>query len=285
MSDRFLTTVAHRAPGDHVCWSFHGPDDFVATTRAYVAEGLGRHERVAYLRIGPDGLRLTTVRDAAQVAPTRGGSLPVAGPTAVVPWAVPTDPAVELGRLTRAALADGYTGMRVVTDATEVARAADSRRPWIRSEHLIDRCALDHPLTVLCGYDVDDLGEDVVAEAACVHALTQGDLSPFLLRAADADGALALSGEVDVASADELHRAVVTIGPELPSRTVVHAGELRFIDHTALAALDSAARSLAVTLVLVGVSPLTAWLVATLRLTNVTALPAAPPRAEPGGRT
>jgi hypothetical protein len=272
MSQRFLTTVTGRSPGDHVCWPFHGLEEYVESARLYVAEGLDRHELVSFVKIGAGSLKHTLVSDVAQVGPAVDHRRPVLTPLTIPSgWTAATSATAHVEHMTRAAVAEGYTGLRLLTDVNDLVRGVDGRREWIRSEHLIDRYARVQPLTALCGYDVDDLGEDVVAEAARVHALTRGALSPFLLRAADADGGLALSGQVDVTTADDLYRALMLIGPEIPARVTLDASELEFIDHRGLLALDRAAHALGVSMTLINTEPLTAWLVTTLELANVTA--------------
>ncbi len=271
MSQRVVSTVTGRSPGDHVCWPFHGPQEYVAAARAYVAEGLDRHEQVAFVKVTPAGLRHAIVSDVGQVGRPADDRGPVLTELTVPPgWAAPAGAPAQFDRMTRAALAEGYAGMRLLTDVNDLVRTPDGLREWIRTEHLIDRYVLDHPLLVLCGYDVDDLDEATVAEAARVHPLTGAALSPFALLAADADGGLALSGEIDVATVDDLHRALLTIGPEIPAQVTVDMSEVDFIDHASLRALDRAARSLEVTMTLVGAAPLTRWLAGTLALTNVT---------------
>jgi anti-anti-sigma regulatory factor len=171
--------------------------------------------------------------------------------------------------MTRRAVDEGWTGLRLLTDVTELVADADGRRQWMRAEHRLDRYTRGHPITVLCGYDADDLPEEVIADAAILHPLTRGTPSPFVLRVTDPDGSLALWGEVDAASADDLHRAITSIGPELPARVLVDVSELRFIDHTGLAACDAAAREVGVIMTLAGTSPLVRWIVGTLGLANV----------------
>jgi ABC-type transporter Mla MlaB component len=272
MSQRFLTAVTGRSPGDHVCWPFHGPDEYVATAGEYVGEGLDRRELVVYFKIGPASLKHTFVSEVAQVAGLADLRQLGLDSLAIPPGCTSSASATaHLGRMTRTAVEKGYAGLRLLTDVNDLVGGSEGRRQWIRSEHLIDRYAVNHPVTALCGYDVDKLGVQIVAEAARVHALTRGALSPFLLRAADADGDLALSGEVDVMTAEDLYQAMMLIGPEIPAHVTVDLSELDFVDHGGLVALDRAARSLGVAATLIHPSPLTAWLVDTLMLTNVKA--------------
>lgn len=268
--ERFLTAVTGRSPGDHVCWWFHGHDEYLETAREYVSEGLASRQLVAFTKVTPSSLKHTIVSDVAQVGRAGGHSRSVMSePQVATLRTSPTSAPSEFDRMTRAAVEDGFTGLRVLTDVNDLVRTTAGLRQWIRTEHLIDRYALDHPLTVLCGYDIDDVGEETVTEAARVHPLTRGALSPFLVRAADATGGLALVGEVDSATADDLRDALTAIGPEMPTRVTLDMSEVTFIDHVSLTAIDLAARSLDVTVTLVHTQPLTAWLVQALGLRNV----------------
>lgn len=262
-----MTTATGLSPGDHVCWPFHGMADLVTTARGYVSEGLDRHERVTFCRVDGTGMQHAVITEVTQVGRPTGADQPVL--TSLVPepgWAPWTSPVVALGSMTQAAVADGYTGLRVLTDATEIVRDRQTRPWWVRGEHLIDRYG-PRPLTIMCSYDVDLLGDEVVAEVACLHALTGDVPCSFLLRAVD--GGLALVGEVDRTSAVDLHDAVMGIGADLPRPIALDLSEHEFIDHSALVALDRAARALGTTIDLVGASPLTACLVGVLGLTGV----------------
>ncbi|WP_250442571.1 MEDS domain-containing protein [Actinotalea sp. C106] len=272
---RFLTTATGRSPGDHVCWWFRGLEEYAQTAREYIREGLDSRQLVAFTKVTPTGLEHTIVSDVAQVGrPADHGRLVLNDSQVPARRMSPTSAPSEFDRMTRAAVADGYTGLRVLTDVNDLVRTPDGLRQWIRTEHLIDRYAVDHPLTILCGYDVDDVGEQTVAEAARVHPLTRGALSPFLVRAADTRGGLALVGEVDRASAANLWGALMAIGPEIPSRVTLDMSEVEFIDHSSLMAVDRAAHSLDVTVTLVGAKGLTEWLVHTLGLRHVRTDPA-----------
>jgi hypothetical protein len=266
---RFLTTATGRSPGDHVCWPFHGIEEYVEVAREYVAEGLDCDQSVAFVKVTPDRLEHTILSDVAQVGRPADDRRPVLNPLTVPSgWTSSTSAPSQFDRMTRAAVAEGYTGLRLLTDVSELVRGPEGRREWIRSEHLIDRYTVNHPLTALCGYDVDDLGEEIVAEAARVHPLTRGAVSPFLVRATDAGGGLALMGDIDITSTDDLYHALMLIGPEIPAHVTVNMSEVNFIDHSSLLALDRAARSLGITMTLEDAAPLTNWLVEKLQLRN-----------------
>jgi anti-anti-sigma regulatory factor len=196
----------------------------------------------------------------------------VMAPLTTEPGWTPWDSAVAtFGRMTLAALDDGYTGLRMLTDASEVVRNEGSRPLWVRSEHLLERHRSDQPLAIACGYDADLVGDEVLAEVACLHGLTGGTPCSFLIHA-DGHGHLALCGDVDRVTAGELYHAVVSIAEDIAGPVVLDLSEQPFVDHSALAALDRAARTLGTTVHLVGASPLTACLVDALPLTGVTVL-------------
>lgn len=267
---RFKTTATGRSLGDHVCWPFHSMAGFVTDARPYVLEGLRRRERVTFCQLGPNGIRFAEVSDVGQVGLPPSADVPVLTPLTSDPgWRPTGDPVDSLGPMTDAALADGFTGLRVLADATALARDPDAREQWIRAEHLIDRYSLDHPLTLLCGYDDEAVGPEVLATMACVHARTGGTPCSFLLRATGSEGGLALTGEVDRGSAAAFSHAFMRIAAGTPGPLIVDMTEHDFIDHTGLVALHRAARALGTRVYLVGVSPLTALLVDAFGLTGV----------------
>lgn len=271
VSGRFMATVTGRALGDHVCWPFHGMDEFVSAARDYVTEGLDRHERVAFCKVAITGMHRAVVSEVTQVGRSVSSDVPVLTPmTTELGWTPSTSPIGPFRRMTEAALADGYTGLRILTDATDIARDPEMREQWFRCEHLIDRYGLRNPVVVVCGYDIQRLGEEVVAEMASVHAHTGGTPCSFLLRATDEDGGLALSGEVDRGSAAGLFQALLAIAGDTAGPVVLDLSEHAFIDHTGLDALDRAARTLGTTVSLVGASPLTALLVDAFGFTGIT---------------
>jgi hypothetical protein len=140
--------------------------------------------------------------------------------------------------MTQDSLDAGYTGLRLMANGTR--RVVDDRRRarFVRYEHLIDRFCLDNAFTGLCALDVATLGDGVVAELGCVHALTRGELSPFQLRATPGADA-ALVGSVDAFCVDQLVQALWRICVPRPGqRAVLDATGLEFIEFRALLELD-----------------------------------------------
>jgi hypothetical protein len=243
-----------RSAGDHVCWPFRDRGELAAVARAFLVEGLGRDERVAYVGQGrPRELR----RDLAGIANLEDclarGQLQVidiAEMPASDPAADPVDELDDLAAMTRDSLDAGYTGLRIVANGTMRMLNPRRRDRIVHFEHLIDRFCLAHAFTRLCAFDATALGEELLAELGCVHTLTHGELSPFRLCAARGANA-ALVGSVDAFSIVQLLEALRRIGVPRPGGwAVLDATDLEFIDVRALRDLDGHAADTGATLLL-----------------------------------
>jgi hypothetical protein len=243
-----------RSIGDHVCWPFRDRSELAAVARAFLVEGLGRDERVAYVGEGPPGdlqhdlagiPGLQDCLDRGQLQVADIATMPASDPSTD-----PIDELIDLAAMTRDSLDAGYTGLRMMANGTM--RVVDPRRRarFVRYEHLVDRFCLDHAFTGLCALDLTALDDVLIAELGCVHALTYGELSPFQLRAArGAD--VALAGSVDAFCATRLVETLHRIGVPPPGGlTVLDATDLEFIDFRALIELDRCAIRRNATLVL-----------------------------------
>jgi anti-anti-sigma regulatory factor len=243
-----------RSIGDHVCWPFRDRSELAAVARAFLMEGLGRDERVAYVGEGrPGDLQrdlagipgLADCLDRGQLQVADIATMPASDPSTD-----PVDELIDLAAMTQDSLDAGYTGLRMVANGTT--RLVDGRRRarFVRYEHLVDRFCLDHAFTGLCALDLTAVGDGLLGELGCVHALTRGELSPFQLRATRRADA-ALVGSIDAFCAAHL---VVTLQricvPRPQGRAVLDAIDLEFIDVRALLELDRYAAQNGATLVL-----------------------------------
>ncbi|MBE1487571.1 MEDS domain-containing protein [Plantactinospora soyae] len=239
----------------HACWSYDDPADFDTRAQAFLLDGLPAGERVWLVTAEqPRDVveRLRTVSDlgaalgrgAAQVVPLtstyRGDVI---------------DPAAQVAAYaaaTEQALATGYTGLRVVADATSLVRTPARLAAFARYEHLIDRYMRTRPMSAVCGYDRRELGDQAVAELACMHPEGNADDTLFRLHACDpGDGAAALSGELDKFNLELFSTALdrADLRP-VDGELVLWASDLRFIDHHCLTWLRDHARRLGATAVL-----------------------------------
>jgi anti-anti-sigma regulatory factor len=230
----------------HLCWVFDDHADFRAAAVEYLADGLARGLRVRYIAAGDE----QTLR--AELAPLerleeahRPGAvevLPVSGTYAGADRCVDARAQVEVyASATRAALADGFAGLRVAADATQLVRTPAQLDAFARYEHQVDRYITLAPYSALCGYRRSELGDDTVAQLACLHPGGSAEQAPFRMHATpDAD--LALSGELDLTTVDLFAAAVDRAGlNDRGSEVVVDATGLDFADHRNLLVLEQMA--------------------------------------------
>ncbi|MGH2927556.1 MAG: MEDS domain-containing protein, partial [Solirubrobacteraceae bacterium] len=140
------------------------------------------------------------------------------------------------------AVARGFTGLRAIVDVTAVARTREQRDAMARFEYLIDRKLSVLAWSALCAYDAHALGNDGIAELACLHPFVNAGSTQFQLYADD-DSKLVISGELDIAC-EELFVRALDRTMSLLERTevIVECQGLTFADHRSLLALDAAAR-------------------------------------------
>jgi anti-anti-sigma regulatory factor len=244
-------------PLRHVCWAYDDGAAFDECAEGFFAEGTAKGERAwyigtrrpAWLRRDEDFVRLSSAYGAGPVV----------------------DPAAQVdayAAATEDALAAGYTGLRVVADATTLVGTPAQLDAFARYEHRIDRYMRDHAFTAVCAYDRGVLGERTVAELACMHPDSNVDVLFHLFNGAA--GETVLAGELDTSVrellADALERADP---PARDGRLTVDASALRFIDHQTLCDLQAYALARGTDIVLTAAPAAAARLVDLLELTAV----------------
>jgi len=153
----------------------------------------------------------------------------------------PTKVIQKYAAATQQALADGYRGLRISADVTDLVRAPEQQDAFARCEFLLERYSSRHPLSAMCGYR-RELG-DAVTQFACMHAAVPAGLTPFQVFACD-DGAVGLLGEFDGACQFAFERALQRIQPAPgDSKLIFDMAGVRFMDHRALLTLDSYAEA------------------------------------------
>jgi anti-anti-sigma regulatory factor len=243
---------------DHLCWVHGDCGDYRARLGEFFRDGLGRGLRVAYLGSGDAGELRELLGRVAGTDPLRsGGAVRVISFEEIDGAGEPLDPGAVIKRYdaaTQEALADGYRGLRIGADVTDLVRAADQQDAFARCEFLLERYSSRHPLSAMCGYR-RDLG-DAVAQFACLHAAVPAGLTPFQMFACD-DGAVGLLGEFDHACKGAFERALARIEPAPDDRELIFdLSQIRFMDHHALLSLDSYAEACPVPVVARSVPPL-----------------------------
>ncbi|GIF05186.1 MEDS domain-containing protein [Actinoplanes siamensis] len=225
------------AEARHTCWAYDDHRPFDAYARDFLGAGLAAGERVWYVPGDWTGTTAAWLRGAGPAGAARVISQADAYRGVAV-----VDPAGQVAAYAAAtedALAAGFTGFRVVAEATALVRSDAQRHAFATYEYVIGRYMRTAPMRAVCGYDRSELGDRAVAELACLHEASHEAGVTFQLHSGARAGESVLTGELDLAMREVfasalVHTDLATAGGEV----VVDARELRFIDHQSLIALQ-----------------------------------------------
>jgi|SRR5215472_1364005 len=237
---------SHRGfgPQDHSCWVHGDPRDYRPRLTEFFSEGLERGLRVAYLGSGnAEELREHLECFVDVGPPLTHEAIRIISFDEIYGAGEPVDPAEVIKKYaaaTQEALTEGYRGLRISADVTDLVLAPEQQDAFARCEFLLERYSSRHPLSAMCEYRLE-LG-DAVTQFACMHAAVPAGLTPFQVFACD-DGAVGFLGEFDVACQSAFERALQRIQPAPDdSDLIFDMSAVRFMDHRALLALDSYAQ-------------------------------------------
>ncbi|MEV6694435.1 MEDS domain-containing protein [Micromonospora sp. NPDC051196] len=259
-------------PYGHLCWAYDDPAEFTARAEDFLRAGLAAGERVWFVVAGSPEPVLDRWRDLdlfAEALPS--GAAEVIPLDAAYPDVTVIDPAGQVSTYqmaTRAAIAAGYSGLRVAAACTDLVRTPTQREAFARYEQQTNRMMRGEAFQAMCGYQRPELGDRAVAELACLHPEHNVPGLLFRLYAPTAhEGHAVLVGELDPANQDLFrtaleHTELRPVGGEL----VLDAHGLRFLDHRTLVHLSEYAQQRRARLVLRGCPAGTARLVALLEL-------------------
>jgi hypothetical protein len=186
--------------GDHVCWAYDDDAAFEDAAVRFLAEGLGRDDRLLWVGDGAAGrLRRAPGRPADVDGPTAQGALSVLSVAESYAAAGPLPPERQLAFYdvaARGAIDEGHRGLRVVAEITWL--AADEGQPaqllcW---EHLADDYVAHGPgFSALCAYRRDLLPADAGADVASLHPLAHADGGTPAFRVWFDEDALLVAGD------------------------------------------------------------------------------------------
>ena len=217
----------------HLCWVYEHDADFDAAAREFLAGGLERGERL--LCVGERVIEsLTTMTPplpdlAGLIARGAVETLPL---DEVYAAGGPFDPARQLAyydAATRRAREEGYRGLRVLAEISDLAADDGQRAQLVRWEQLADEYAVHGAgFSAMCAYRAD-LDREALGDVTAIHPLVHGsgEVSSFRLFA-DRDR-LVLAGSVDTFSTDRLAR-VLDAAPVAADGVVLDLAGLEFLD-------------------------------------------------------
>jgi len=246
-----------------VCCLYDDVGEYRRHLAAFFADGLRAGCRVAYA--GPENAEESRAHLAGLPDLDRrlaDGSVRILPRQDVYGDARPVDPDRVVGlyaAATEQALADGFRGLRVGADASELVRSPAHLDALARYEFLADRYMAGHPLSALCGYR-RSLGHDTVSELASLHATGPPGGTGFRVFGC-ADGAIGLGGQCEPGSVTVLRRLLPRIRDGVNDRAcVIDVADVEYVDHRLLRTLSAHAREQGVALSLRSAPPFAARL-------------------------
>jgi anti-anti-sigma regulatory factor len=279
--------VLEAGPGDHICWVYDRDDDaFPRAVGRFLTGGLTRGERL--LVVGDraiDSVRSPSSGLAdvdALLADGRLRTLTLDDATDAMADVAPQDRFAYYDAATRRAIDEGYRGLRVVAEVSELATDPTRRPALVRWEHLADdHIASGSGFTAMCAYR-SDLSAPARDDLTAVHPLVHApDGAPAFQVFFDDAGGMVLTGSVDTFSADRLDR-VLASSPAEPPAVVLDLGRIEFMDVAACRVLARWAASLSARSIAVEVAGSSALV---RRMWPLLALDGVPPVTFSGARS
>jgi anti-anti-sigma factor len=217
---------------DHVCWVYAGEGDLDVAVGRFLDGALSRGERVL-------GVGEAVIESLDRESVRYGGSGALAARGALE--ALTLDG--FYGAATHRAVTDGFTGLRVIAEASLLAADPDLRAELVRWEHLADDyIAQGSLITAMCAYR-SDLGLDALSDVASVHPLARAPDGVPAFRVFFDEDRVVLTGSVDSFSAAQLEKVLAT-SPTDGTSTLLDLGLLEFLDIAGCRVLARWARSL-----------------------------------------
>jgi ABC-type transporter Mla MlaB component len=232
----------------HACWGFERPEEYVDATLEFFTDGLRSKRRLVYLSgepVAEQRERLDPLGDVGGMIDA--GALHLLELKDFYRLGEPVDPVAQVGLFTaatEAARADGFSGLSLATQSTDLVAEPRTWEAHLRLESRADQVASAVGMSALCGYQRDVLPERVLGDLAAIHptANAVAEAAPFHLFGEA--GRLVLSGEIDRFSTPALSRAMSHARtPGEP--TDLDLGSLKFIDHHGFETLAAHTRRLA----------------------------------------
>ena len=232
----------------HACWTFGENDEFAAAALEFFDDGLRGGQRLAYVGSEPvaeQRERLDPLGDVGGLIDK--GALQLFELNDLYQVGEPIDADAQVATYTAAldaALSDGYTGLRVAAQVTDLVAEPHTRDAHVRWESVADRFISIHPISALCGYRRETVPEPLLSDLAAVHPAANTALNSVPFHLYGESGDLALAGEVDLFSAEDLDR-VLELACQPGDDVSLDLRGLAFIDHHGLEVLATHTRRLA----------------------------------------
>jgi ABC-type transporter Mla MlaB component len=224
----------------HACWGFDRSEEFIAATLDFFTDGLRSNRRLVYLSGEPVAEQRERLEPLGDVGPMiDDGTLHLLELKQLYRLGEPVDPEAQVALFraaTQAAHADGFSGVSLATQSTEMVAEPCTWEAHLRLESRADRLATSTGFSALCGYQRDALPTELLGDLAALHPAANSFPEAPRFHLFGKDGGLALSGEIDSFSTAALIRVLEYAHVE-GEPTSLSLAALKFIDHRGLEAL------------------------------------------------
>ena len=233
---------------DHLCWIYEDDADFDVAAREYLAGGLDRGERLVCVgERAIESLETMTPPLPDLAGLLARGTIEALTLDQAYSAAGPFGPEQQLAyyaAATRRAVDEGYHGLRVLAEISDLAADPAQRAELVRWEHLADRYAVHGAgFSAMCAYRAD-LPHEALADVAAVHPLVRGPATVSSFRFFVDGDRLTLAGSLDTFCSDRLARVLDSASVE-DGEVVLDLAAVEFIDLAACRTLARWAAGLA----------------------------------------
>ena len=232
----------------HACWGFERSEEFIAASLDFFTDGLRLNRRLVYLSGEPVAEQRERLEPLGDVgAMIDDGTLHLLELKQLYRLGEPVDPEAQAALFkaaAQAAHADGFSGVSLATQSTDMVAEPCTWDAHLRLESKADRLATSTGFSALCGYRRDALPADVLGDLAAIHPASNSTARAAPFHLFGDEGGLALSGEVDPFSSRALAR-VLDYAHSPGEPTSLNLQALGFIDHHGLEVLSAHTRRLA----------------------------------------
>jgi hypothetical protein len=226
---------------DHVAWSGDGPDAFDRLAVATFTAAAQRGERMLFVASDAEPERLVGLDGRDELIDR--GALQVACLDET--YRVPVDRESQQAAFERTlddALADGFGGVCVVADASELVIGDDGDfAAWLEWEATADRMQATRAISGVCFFDSRVVPDDRLVDIGVLHPVLSADFAMPSFRWFADDGVARVVGELDMFSVEQLRR-LLDSAPQLTDGGI-DLTDTDFIDHSALLTLNEVART------------------------------------------
>lgn len=207
-----VNSAARLRPHDHTMWFGDGSVDLYAMASDAFADGVRRNEKLVFVASAPDASRL---HDIGVERLLDDGQLEVLDLHDVYGAGTDFSASTQLATFQHVladALADGYSGIRVVADNTALAQGDDaSFQRWLAWERLTDHFQAGSMVTGVCFFDRNALSAERLGDLAALHPVREeGHVKPSFSLFTDRDAVL-LAGSLGADATDQLRRLLSTV--------------------------------------------------------------------------